>query len=49
LPLAAFARLNEARAARRAEPVRQPAQRGRRLYPQLDPAIAASRPLDLWC
>ena len=49
LPLAAFARLNEARVAAGQSPFVNPRNAAAGSIRQLDPAIAASRPLDLWC
>ncbi|MFA4966389.1 MAG: NAD-dependent DNA ligase LigA [Thermoleophilia bacterium] len=49
LPLAAFARLNEARAAAGLSPFVNPRNAAAGSIRQLDPAVAASRPLDVWC
>ena len=49
LPLAAFARLNEARAAEGLPTFVNPRNSAAGSIRQLDPAIAASRPLDVWC
>jgi len=49
LPLAAFARLNEARAAAGLSAFVNPRNAAAGSIRQLDPALAAERPLDLWC
>ena len=49
LPLAAFARLNEARAAAGLNAFVNPRNAAAGSIRQLDPAVAAARPLDLWC
>lgn len=49
LPLAAFARLNEARVAAGLSTFVNPRNAAAGSVRQLDPAVAASRPLDLWC
>ena len=49
LPLAAFARLNEARAAAGQSAFVNPRNAAAGSIRQLAPAVAASRPLDLWC
>jgi DNA ligase (NAD+) len=49
LPLAAFARLNEARAAAGLGAFVNPRNAAAGSIRQLDPALAAERPLDLWC
>ena len=49
LPLAAFARLNEARAAAGLPTFANPRNAAAGSIRQLDPAVAASRPLNLWC
>ncbi len=49
LPLAAFARLNEARAAAGLSPFVNPRNSAAGSIRQLDPKLAAERPLDLWC
>jgi DNA ligase (NAD+) len=49
LPLAAFARLNEARAAAGLPAFVNPRNAASGSIRQLDPALAAARPLDLWC
>jgi DNA ligase (NAD+) len=49
LPLAAFARLNEARAADGVPTFANPRNAAAGSIRQLDPAVAASRPLNLWC
>ena len=49
LPLAAFARLNEARVAAGQSPFVNPRNAAAGSIRQLDPAVAASRPLDLLC
>ena len=49
LPLAAFARLNEERAAAGQSTFVNPRNSAAGSIRQLDPALAASRPLDLWC
>src|SRR5665647_3590623 len=49
LPLPAFARLNEARVAAGQSPFVNPRNAAAGSIRQLDPAVAASRPLDLWC
>ena len=49
LPLAAFARLNEARAAEGLPTFVNPRNSAAGSIRQLDPAIAASRPLNVWC
>lgn len=49
LPLAAFARLNEARAAAGLSVFVNPRNAAAGSIRQLDPALAAERPLDLWC
>ena len=48
LPLAAFARLNEARAAEGLPTFANPRNSAAGSIRQLDPAVAASRPLSLW-
>ena len=49
LPLAAFARLNEERAAAGQSVFVNPRNSAAGSIRQLDPRLAASRPLDLWC
>ena len=49
LPLAAFARLNEARVAEGLSAFVNPRNSAAGSIRQLDPKLAASRPLDLWC
>jgi DNA ligase (NAD+) len=49
LPLAAFARLNEARASQGLSTFVNPRNAAAGSIRQLDPAVAASRPLQLWC
>ena len=49
LPLAAFARLNEAREADGQSPFVNPRNAAAGSIRQLDPKLAAQRPLDLWC
>ena len=49
LPLAAFARLNEARVAAGSSTFVNPRNAAAGSVRQLDPAVAASRPLDMWC
>ncbi len=49
LPLAAFSRLNEARAAAGQPAFVNPRNAAAGSIRQLDPAVAAARPLDLWC
>jgi DNA ligase (NAD+) len=49
LPLAAFARLNEARVAAGLSTFVNPRNAAAGSVRQLDPAVAASRPLDMWC
>jgi len=49
LPLAAFARLNEARAAAGLSTFVNPRNSAAGSIRQLDPKLAAERPLDLWC
>jgi len=49
LPLAAFARLNEARAAAGQSTFANPRNAAAGSIRQLDQGIAAGRPLDLWC
>jgi len=49
LPLAAFARLNEARAAEGLSTFANPRNAAAGSIRQLDPAVAASRPLSLFC
>jgi len=49
LPLAAFARLNEARAAAGLSAFVNPRNAAAGSIRQLDPALAAERSLDLWC
>ena len=49
LPLAAFARLNEARAAAGLSTFVNPRNAAAGSIRQLDPSVAAARPLDLWC
>jgi DNA ligase (NAD+) len=49
LPLAAFARLNEARAAEGLSAFVNPRNAAAGSIRQLDPKLAASRPLDVWC
>jgi DNA ligase (NAD+) len=49
LPLAAFARLNEARAAAGLPTFANPRNSAAGSIRQLDPALAASRPLNIWC
>jgi DNA ligase (NAD+) len=49
LPLAAFARLNEARAAAGLSAFVNPRNAAAGSIRQLAPALAAKRPLDLWC
>jgi len=49
LPLAAFARLNEQRRDDGLSPFVNPRNAAAGSIRQLDPAVAASRPLDLWC
>ena len=49
LPLAAFARLNEARAAAGLSAFVNPRNAAAGSIRQLDPALTAARPLDLWC
>lgn len=49
LPLAAFARLNEARIAAGLPTFVNPRNAAAGSVRQLDPAVAASRPLDIWC
>ncbi len=49
LPLAAFARLNEARVAAGLSTFVNPRNAAAGSVRQLDPAVAASRPLDVWC
>jgi DNA ligase (NAD+) len=49
LPLAAFARLNEARVAAGLSTFVNPRNAAAGSVRQLDPAVSASRPLDIWC
>ena len=49
LPLAAFARLNEQRAAAGEPTFMNPRNSAAGSIRQLDPALAASRPLSMWC
>ena len=49
LPLAAFARLNELRVADGLSAFVNPRNAAAGSIRQLDPAVAAARPLDLWC
>jgi DNA ligase (NAD+) len=49
LPLAAFARLNEARVAEGLSTFVNPRNSAAGSIRQLDPKLAASRPLDVWC
>ena len=49
LPLAAFARLNHAREAAGQSPFVNPRNAAAGSIRQLDPKLAAERPLDLWC
>jgi DNA ligase (NAD+) len=49
LPLADFARLNEARAAAGENTFANPRNAAAGSIRQLDPAVAASRPLSIWC
>jgi DNA ligase (NAD+) len=49
LPLASFARLNEAREADGQSPFVNPRNAAAGSIRQLDPKLAAQRPLDLWC
>ncbi len=49
LPLAAFARLNEARVAEGLPAFVNPRNSAAGSIRQLDPRLAASRPLDVWC
>ena len=49
LPLAAFARLNETRAAEGLSTFANPRNAAAGSIRQLDPAVAASRPLSMWC
>jgi DNA ligase (NAD+) len=49
LPLAAFERLNETRTAAGKSTFANPRNAAAGSIRQLDPAVAASRPLDIWC
>ena len=49
LPLAAFERLNQARAAAGKSTFANPRNSAAGSIRQLDPAVAAARPLDIWC
>jgi len=49
LPLSSFARLNEERTAQGLPTFANPRNAAAGSIRQLDPALAASRPLDLWC
>jgi DNA ligase (NAD+) len=49
LPLAAFERLNEARAAAGKSTFANPRNSAAGSIRQLDPAVAAARPLNIWC
>ena len=49
LPLAAFARLNESRTAAGKSTFANPRNAAAGSLRQLDPAVAAARPLDIWC